>query len=120
MASSSIIGVLERERESWSSTTGVLGWESWSSTGVGQESWLSTIGVLGRESSDVLDWSVISRGLSLTMIAGIVVLAANGVEAVTASDNYDKFELYLLSQKKYIIKISNELTYFDFFCFDDY
>ena len=55
------------------------------------------------------------------MIAGIVVLAAKGVEAVTASDNYDKFELYLLSQKKYIIKIINELTYFDFFCFfDDY
>ena len=51
------------------------------------------------------------------MIAGIVVLAANGVEAVTASDNYDKIELYLLSQKKYIIKIINELTYFDFFCF---
>jgi len=44
------------------------------------------------------------------MIAGIVVLAANGVEAVTASDNYDKFELYLLSQKRYIIKINNELT----------
>ena len=48
------------------------------------------------------------------MIAGIVVLAANGVEAVTASDNYDKFELYLLSQKIYIIKIINELTYFVF------
>jgi hypothetical protein len=43
--------------------------------------------------------------------------ANTGVEAVTASDNYDKFELYLLSQKKYIIKIINELTYFDFFVF---
>jgi len=38
------------------------------------------------------------------MIAGIVVLAANGVEAVTASDNYDKFELYLLSQKDILLK----------------